>query len=100
MKTKYCFKCAKDVSPLVIMESIVQCPRCFSDLSDKNDPAFSREVRREALRNGTFPGVEIALTESSSQKVDESLLEDILIVAFEAMGLSESAAKIAATGRR
>ncbi|MCC6568935.1 MAG: hypothetical protein IT315_06835 [Anaerolineales bacterium] len=99
MKLTYCYKCADHVHPLVIGESIVQCPHCHSDLSDRNDPVFSREVRREALRNGSLPEAEIALKESSIGKGDESLVEDILIVAFEEMGLSEAGAKIAAKGR-
>lgn len=100
MKNIPCSKCAEDVQPIVIGESIVQCPHCFSDLSDKNDPVLSREVRREAIRNGTLPEAEIVLTESVSKKGDSALVEDILTVAFEELGLSESAAKIAAKGRK
>ncbi len=100
MKNIPCSKCAEEVQPVVIGESIVQCPHCFSDLSDKNDPVLSREVRREAIRNGTLPEAEIVLTESGSKKEDPSLVEDILAVAFEELGLSESAAKIAAKGRK
>lgn len=101
MKNIPCSKCAVDVQPIVVGESIVQCPHCFSDLSDKNDPVLSREVRREAIRNGTLPEAEIVLTESgSNKKGDAALVEDILVVAFEDLGLSESAAKIAAKGRK
>lgn len=100
MKNIYCSKCQENVHPIVIGESIVQCPHCFSDLSDKGDPILSREVRREAIRNGTLPEAEVALKESGTQKSDPSLLEDILTVAFEDLGLSESGAKIAAKGRK
>lgn len=99
MRNIHCSKCALDVQPIVIGESIVQCPHCLSDLTDKNDPVLSREVRREAIRNGTLPEAEIVLTESGSEKEDPSLVEDLLVVAFEDLGLSESAAKIAAKGR-
>lgn len=100
MRNIPCSKCAEDVQPIVIGEKIVQCPHCFSDLSDKSDPVLSREVRREAIRNGTLPEVELALSESGSKKEDPSLIEDALIVAFEELGLSETGAKIAAKGRK
>jgi uncharacterized Zn finger protein (UPF0148 family) len=102
----HCYMCSKQVTPLVVGEignEEIFCPKCFSDLSDKNDPVLSKEARKESIRNSQNPVADLELREAKSKKggqgANEADLDLILQTAFEDLGLSEAGAKMAAKGR-
>ena len=76
MNKRYCYKCKRDVEPIVLRSAGMKecCPSCANpfDLSESLAESFTQEVK---------------------------LIESSLVESFEAMGLTEDAAKIAAKGR-
>ncbi|RJP51153.1 MAG: hypothetical protein C4583_09190 [Anaerolineaceae bacterium] len=103
MKKRYCYKCKREVEPIILQSASGKecCPSCANpfDLSESLNESFIQEVKlSERALKDSFEA--LGLSEDAAKVAAKGReIGDDLVDSFEALGLSEDAAKIAAKGR-